>query len=200
MVKRYSDKEIDKLADILINDGVICIPTDTVYGICGKINSKRVYEKLIEIKGRPENKPFPVMCADKKQIEDIAIVDERAKKIIDSFMPGPLTVILKRKDFLENYVTNGRDTIAIRIAMSDVLVDLINRVGCPLFLTSANRSGERECSNIEEIEEEFPFLDGMLEGDAFFGRPSTIVDCSLEELKVLREGPISIKEICEKIN
>ena len=67
--------------------------------ICGKINSKRVYEKLIEIKGRPENKPFPVMCADKKQIEDIAIVDERAEKIIDSFMPGPLTVILKRKDF-----------------------------------------------------------------------------------------------------
>ena len=200
MVKRYSDKEIDKLADILINDGVICIPTDTVYGICGKINSKRVYEKIIEIKGRPENKPFPVMCADKKQIEDIAIVDERAEKIIDSFMPGPLTVILKRKDFLEKYVTNGRDTIAIRIAMSDVLVDLINRVGCPLFLTSANRSGERECSNIEEIEEKFPLLDGILEGNSFFGKPSTIIDCSLEELKVLREGPISIKEICEKIN
>jgi L-threonylcarbamoyladenylate synthase len=199
MVKRYSDKEIDKLADILINDGVICIPTDTVYGICGKINSKIVYEKLIEIKGRPENKPFPVMCADKKQINDIAVLDERSEKIIDAFMPGPLTVVLKRKDSVEDYVTNGRDTIAIRIAMSDVLVDLINRVGCPLFLTSANRSGEKECSNLDEIEERFPLLDGLLKGDAFWGQPSTIIDCSEEDIKVLREGPISIKDICEKI-
>lgn len=199
MVKRYSDKEIDKLADILINDGVICIPTDTVYGICGKINSKRVYEKLIEIKGRPENKPFPVMCADKKQINDIAVLDERSEIIIDAFMPGPLTVVLKRKDSVEDYVTNGRDTIAIRLAMSDVLVDLINRVGCPLFLTSANRSGEKEYSNLDEIEERFPLLDGMLEGDAFWGQPSTIIDCSEEDIKVLREGPISIKDICEKI-
>ena len=200
MVRRYNEKEIDKLADILINDGVICIPTDTVYGICGSINSKKACDRLVEIKGRPGNKAFPVMCSDKKQIGDIAVLDERSSLIIDAFMPGPLTLILKKRDVLEDYVTNGGDTIAIRMAMSDVLVDLINRVGCPLFLTSANRSGEMECSNLDEIEEKLPFLDGILEGDAFFGKPSTIVDCSGKDLKVLREGPISIEEICEKIN
>ena len=75
MIKKYNENEINILADILKKDGVICVPTDTVYGICARANSKIAYEKLIEVKSRPENKAFPIMCANEKQIKDIAVVD-----------------------------------------------------------------------------------------------------------------------------
>ena len=69
---------ISKLADILNNDGVISVPTDTVYGLCARINSKEAYEKLAMIKNRPNNKSFPVVCLNEEQIKNIAIVDAKA--------------------------------------------------------------------------------------------------------------------------
>ena len=98
MIKRYNKDKIEILSEILVNDGVISVPTDTVFGICASINSKKGYRKLIEIKNRDIKKSFPVMCANKEQIKQIAIVDEKSEKLINSFMPGPITLILKRKD------------------------------------------------------------------------------------------------------
>ena len=74
-MKRYNQNEIDKLAEILKNDGVISVPTDTVFGVCAHINSINAYNKLIKTKNRPITKPFPIMCADKEQIKEIAIID-----------------------------------------------------------------------------------------------------------------------------
>lgn len=199
MIKRYNKDKIEILSEILVNDGVISVPTDTVFGICASINSKKGYRKLIEIKNRDIKKSFPVMCANKEQIKQIAIVDEKSEKLINSFMPGPITLILKRKDNLEDYVTNGKDTIAIRIATSKELEKLIIKTGAPLFMTSANISGKRECSSLEQIQDVFPHLDGMMEGNITFSKSSTIVDCTLDEVRVLREGPISIKQINEII-
>ena len=79
MIRRYKENEIDKLVDILKNDGIISVPTDTVYGVCGRINSKKVHNKLIDIKERSKNKAFPIMCADEQQIKSVAIIDERAE-------------------------------------------------------------------------------------------------------------------------
>ncbi len=87
MVKRYKENEIEELADILKNDGVICVPTDTVYGLCARINSQAAYNKLVAIKKRPVNKAFPIMCADEEQIKNVAIVCEEAEKLIKEFMP-----------------------------------------------------------------------------------------------------------------
>lgn len=195
MIKRYSNKELDILADILINDGVISVPTDTVYGVCARINSKDAYDKLVMVKNRPSNKAFPLMCLDINQVKEIAYVDERIEKIINNFMPGPLTVILKKKDNLDGYVTNGNDTVAIRLATSKELEELIRLVGCPLFMTSANQSGEEPCINIDDIEKCCPLVDAILEGDIKYNKSSTILDCTKDELLILREGPISLNEI-----
>ena len=189
MIRRYKENEIDILADILENDGVISVPTDTVYGICAKINSKKARDKLIEIKERPENKSFPVMCADEQQIKSIAFVNERAEKIIKAFMPGPITIILKKKNQLPEYVTNGKNTIAVRMATSKILEKLIRKTGSPLFMTSANKSGKPECTNLDDIENACPLLDGMLEGNVVLGEAST------DKIKILRKGPISIEQI-----
>lgn len=195
MIKRYKINQVDEMAQILKNDGVISIPTDTVFGICASINSKIAYSKLIKVKRRPLNKAFPVMCSNIEQIKSIAIVDEIAEKLIKTFMPGPITLVLKKSSTLPEYVTNGKDTIAVRIASSKTIEELITKIGSPLFMTSANQSGQPECSNLDEIEKACPSLDGMMEGEVFYSMGSTIVDCTSKEIKILREGPISFEEI-----
>lgn len=200
MVKRYKENDIEELVRILRNDGVISIPTDTVFGICARINSEVAHDKLIAVKNRPIKKSFPVMCANEEQIKSIAIVNEMAEKLIKAFMPGPITLVLKKKNDLADYVTNGKDTIAIRMATSETLKNLILRLESPIFMTSANQSGESTCINLDEIEKKCPLLDGMMEGNVIFSKGGTIVDCTSKAIQILREGPITIEQINKIIN
>lgn len=195
MIKRYKQNEIDELVKILKNDGVISVPTDTVYGVCARISTKKAHDKLVVVKNRPEEKAFPVMCANIKQIKDIALVDEKVEKIINAFMPGPITIVLKKNKILPDYVTNGKDTIAVRMATSDLLKEIIEKVGSPLFMTSANKSGEPTCNNYDDIEKACPLLDGMLEGKVNYGEASTIIDFTLNKIKIIRNGPILLDQI-----
>ena len=195
MVKRFKQNEIDELARILKNDGIIAVPTDTVYGLCARIDSEKAHNKLIETKNRPVNKLFPIMCANKEQIKSIAKLNNIAEIIIDCFMPGPITLILEKKIQLPNSINKKYTSIAVRMATSKSLEKLIEEVGSPVFMTSANISGEPTCVSLDEIEEKFPSLNGILEGEIPKGQASTIVDCTSERIKVLREGPISLKQI-----
>ena len=194
-MKRFKQSETDELAEILKNDGVISVPTDTVYGVCARIKSKNAYDNLVIAKNRPNTKPFPVMCANEEQIKSVAIVDEKAEKIIKNFMPGPVTLVLKKKPEVPAYVNNGLETIAVRMATSKVLEKLILKVGCPVFMSSANQSGEPTCKTLDEIERSCPNIDGILEGSLKFGQASTIVDCTCENINILREGPILKEQI-----
>ncbi len=196
---RYKANEIEKLADILNNDGVISVPTDTVYGLCARINSKEAYEKLARIKNRPNNKSFPVVCLNEEQIKNIAIVDAKVEKIIRTFMPGPITLVLKKKPETFSYINNAgskiSDELAVRIAPTKEIKELIEKTQSPLFLTSANTSGNKPCNNLDEIERDFPEIDGILEGDIFLNEASTILDCTNGSIKIQRTGPISIDEV-----
>ena len=200
MIKRYKKNEIEKLVKILKNDGVISVPTDTVFGICARINSETAHDKLIAVKNRPIKKSFPVMCANEEQIKNIAIVNDVAKKLIKSFMPGPITLVLKKNKDLPEYVTSGKDTIAIRMATSETIKKLILELESPIFMTSANQSGEPTCNSLDEIEKMCPNLDGIMEGNVIFSKGSTIIDCSSDDIKILREGPITIEQINEIVN
>jgi len=198
-VKIIKKTEIQELANILKNDGVIAVPTDTVYGLCARMNSKKARENLIEIKNRPKNKAFPIMCNSIEQIKSIAKVDERIEKIINSFMPGPITLVLLKGEKTPNYINEGSNEIGIRMATSKPLEELIEKVGSPVFMTSANISGEPVCKSIEEIQEKFHSIDGILEGEVAYGQASTIVDCTSDEIKIIREGPILLEEILRVI-
>lgn len=198
-MKRYKQSEIEEIATILKNDGVISVPTDTVYGICARINSSKAYLKLVSVKNRPSDKSFPVLCKDLEQIESIAIVDERVLKLIKAFMPGPLTLVLNKRLDAFSYINNAgareTDELAVRMIPSKFLNELIEKVGSPLFLTSANKSGMDVCKSLDEIEIECPTLDGMVIGDVSFGEASTIVDLTSDDIKIQRQGPISEDEI-----
>ena len=193
MVKRYKENEIDNLVKILRNDGVISVPTDTVFGICGRL-TKKVKEKLIKIKERPLSKSFPIMCYDINQIKSIAVVGEKEERIINEFMPGPITIILKKKKEIEDFITNGKETIAIRMAPNKTIREITKKVG-PIFMTSANKSGEKECKTLDEIEKSCKMLDGMVEGKVIFSESSTIVDLTKDNIEILREGPITLGDI-----
>ena len=198
-MKRYKQSEIEEVANVLKNDGVISVPTDTVYGICARINSSKAYLKLVSVKNRPSTKSFPVMCSDIDQIKNIAIIDEKALKLIKAFMPGPITLVLNKRPDVLSYINNAgtreTDELAIRMAPTPFLKELIKEVGSPLFLSSANKSGKNICKSLNEIEIECPTLDGMVMGDVSFGEASTIIDCTDNDIKIQRQGPISEDEI-----
>ena len=200
MIKKYNNNQIVELANILMNDGVIAVPTDTVYGLCARIDSEKAHNKLIELKNRPNNKLLPIMCANKEQIKCIAKLNNIAEKLIDCFMPGPITLILEKKIQLPSSIDNKYTSIAVRMATSNSLEELIKKTESPIFMTSANISGEPTCTSLGEIEEKFYLLDGIMEGDTPTGKASTIVDCTTENVKILREGPISLKQIEETLN
>ena len=111
-MKRYNENEINELANILKNDGVISVPTDTVYGLCARIHSKKAFDRLVETKNRPENKSFPVMCLNEDQIRSIAIVNQNAEKLIRAFMPGPITLVLNKKQEAFSYINNAVERIS----------------------------------------------------------------------------------------
>mgnify|MGYP001864295717 CR=1 FL=1 len=202
-MKRYKQSEIKAIANILKEDGVISVPTDTVYGICAKINSSKAYDRLVNIKKRPANKSFPVVCSDIEQIKSVAIVDKRSEKLIKAFMPGPITLVLNKRPEAFSYINNAgmreTDELAVRMAPSKFLEELIKEVGSPLFLTSANKSGETVCKNLEAIEKVCPTLDGIVEGEVLFGEASTIIDCRSSDINIQRQGPISKEQIMEVV-
>ena len=202
-MKRYKQSEIEEVANVLKNDGVISVPTDTVYGICARINSSKAYLKLVSVKNRPSTKSFPVMCSDIEQIKSIAIIDEKALKLIKAFMPGPITLVLNKRPDVLSYINNAgtreTDELAIRMAPTPFLKALIKEVGSPLFLSSANKSGKDVCRSLDEIEIECPTLDGMVMGDLSFGEASTIVDLTGNDIKIQRQGPISEDEIMKAL-
>lgn len=194
-MRRYQENETAALAEILKRDGVISVPTDTVYGVCACMNSIQAQENLRGLKHRPETKAFPVMCADLDQVRTIAQVDDRAARIIHALMPGPVTVILPKLPSLPDYVNGGMDTLAIRLATGPAVKRLIEETGCPLFMTSANQSGEPVCTTLDEIEKSCPGLDGMMVGAPAFGKASTIIDCTGPEIRILRQGPVTMADI-----
>ena len=200
MMNIYEKTQIEELANILKDDGVIAVPTDTVYGLCARMNSKKAREHLIEIKNRPVNKAFPIMCNSIEQIKSIAKVDEKLEKIIKAFMPGPITLVLLKGENVPSFINEGSNEIGVRMATSKALEELIEKVGSPIFMTSANISGNPVCQTIEEIKKTFTNIDGIMEGEVSYGKASTIVDCTTDEIKIIREGPIALEKIEKVIN
>lgn len=194
-MKRFTENQIEEMAEILRNNGVLSVPTDTVYGVCARMDTMEAQENLRNVKNRPAAKAFPIMCADEDQIASICHITEMDHLLIEAFMPGPVTLILKKKEHVSSWVNGGMDTLAIRMATSDILKQLIQTLGVPVFMTSANQSGKPVCTCLDEIEKSCPLLDGMMEGDVSFGEASTIIDCTSGEVGILRQGPVTMEEI-----
>lgn len=195
-----SHKEYLLAKYVLDNSHVIAFPTETVMGLGVYYNDFNAYQLLNKIKCRPEDKPYTMMLCSKDEIEKYAYVDERAKKVIDAFMPGEITVLLRSKDTVPGYVTHNSGVIGVRVPSLANLLDFLRFIDTPLLVPSANKSGEKPAMNSDEVKRIFNNEVGyVFEGEAKGGVPSTLVDLTKKEVKIYREGNISLSDILKVI-
>lgn len=189
-------KEFELAKKSLDDSKVISFPTETVMGLGVYYDDFEAYQLLNKIKGRPEDKPYTLMLGSTSNIEQYAYLSSRDRKIIDAFMPGAITVLLKSKDSVPTYVTHNTGVIGIRVPDIKLVQDLINFVNKPLLVPSANKSGKKPALTSQEVKEIFGNeLGYILDGKCKGGVPSTIIDLTKEEVRIIREGPISLEDI-----
>lgn len=194
-MRTYSKEEINAVSDALQNHKIIALPTDTVYGVGVMYGDLKDLQRLKNAKHRPETKPIPMMVSSIEHMEQVAVVDERVKKIAEQFLPGALTLVLKVKDNVPKEYTNGLDTIAIRIPDEPFILRVIDELNTPLLVTSANQSGAKTALTSDDVLEQLPDIDGLVLGKCRALQASTIVDCTQEKLKILRAGPITLEQL-----
>ena len=194
-MKKLSKRQLSEAAEILSNGGLIAFPTETVFGFGVIFDNKESYGRLIQVKRRPPEKPFTLMLSSTDDIEKYAYVDERAAKLINKYMPGQFTIILKAKDNLPSYCISKEGNVGIRISGDKMVRDLIGEVGKPLLVPSANKSGEPPLTKSEDVIKIFEKeIDAVIEGESTSNIPSTIVLLN-ENVNVIREGVITKEEI-----
>ncbi|EHP84636.1 L-threonylcarbamoyladenylate synthase [Methanotorris formicicus] len=198
-INEMNEKEkmeaIRKIQKMILEGKVIICGTDTLYGICVNALDENAVKKVYEIKKREFGKYISISLKDKEDIEKYAYVNDVAKKIIDKFMPGPITTILKKKDVIPDIV--AEDYIGIRVPDNDVVRELAI---VPLTSTSANISGEESPTSVDEISEEIKKnVDVIVDtGKCKYSKPSTIIKIYENgEVELIREGAIPFKEILE---
>lgn len=187
-----------------LKDGkVILIPTETVYGIaCDALNDKAI-ERIYEIKGREKNKPLPVMIGNIEHVSLVARdIPHMFYKIARNFMPGAITVILKKNPNISDIVTGGLDTVGIRMPDHIFALNMIKYFNSPIVATSANISGNPSPVSYDEIENHIKDSCDVLVNQGYcpIGTASTVIDISTDKIKLIREGSISLKEISGIIN
>ncbi len=173
---------------------VIIFPTDTVYGIGTPIFDIEGKDRIYKIKHRPLDKPLACLCADINQIESIAYLTIDAKKLINKFLPGPLTLILKSKE--EVYEKIGYRTIGVRIPNSKIALDILKENG-PMLTTSVNESGMVPENEYDLVLRDFgKYVDKVYDTDRKSSSiPSTVVLINDDSFKILREGEIKEEDI-----
>ena len=189
-------KEFSLAKEVLDNSGVVAFPTETVMGLGIYFDDKKAYDYLNKIKNRPEDKPYTLMLGNKEDISKYAYVSSRDMLIINKCIPGPVTLLLKAKENVSGYVTHNTGVIGVRVPDMDLVCNFINYCQRPLLVPSANKSGEKPALTSNEVKKIFSDEVGFVfEGSANGGVPSTIIDLTQEQVKILREGPISINDI-----
>lgn len=193
-------EELRRAGKILRGGGLVAFPTETVYGLGANGLDAEACARIYEAKGRPSDNPLILHVADRAMITTIAAeVTPMAEKLIAAFMPGPITLIMKRKEIVPDRITGGLDTVGIRMPEHPVARAMIRAAGVPVAAPSANISGRPSpttaASVLRDMAGRIPLiLDG---GPCHFGVESTIVDCTGPVATILRPGAITREMLTE---
>lgn len=194
IIKTITEDSIAQAADILKSGGIVAFPTDTVYGLGAVCTDDSAVRKLFDAKGRDEGKPLSILVSDISEVGLLALeVPEKAKRLMEKYWPGALTVILKKRPEISERISAGKETIGIRMPDLPAAVQLIRKAGHPLAAPSANTSGKRSSVTAEDVKEDLlGKVEMILDGGACpVGVSSTVVDLTGDEPVILREGIIT---------
>ena len=202
VLAKVDEQAIRSAGEIIRQGGLVAFPTETVYGLGANAFDEKAVLSIFAAKGRPADNPLIVHIADKNGFEGIVKeIPEKAQKLIDRFMPGPLTVILKKTDKVSLHVTAGLDTVAVRMPSNKDALALIRAAGVPIAAPSANRSGLPSPTRAQHV---FSDMDGRIEmildgGACTFGLESTVVDMSGDIPVLLRPGAVTLEQLKETV-
>jgi len=200
VIPAVSSNALSLALDILRSGGLVAFPTDTVYGAGALAFDGKAIESIYIAKDRPIEKAIPILIADMEDMEKVGMdIPQTAYKFAARFWPGPLTCVIPKQPTLPEAVS-ATSTVGVRVPDHEVARALLRAAG-PMAVTSANISGAQSPSTAEEV---YAQLNGRIPliidgGTTPGGVPSTVVDCSTSELKILREGPISIEELLSSL-
>ena len=201
IVSAESYEAIPRALEVLHKGGLVAFPTDTVYGLGTLAFDGKAVESIYFAKDRPIEKAIPVLIGDNDDLEKVSNgVTEVVRRLAAKFWPGPLTIIVPKVPTLPEAVS-ATNTVGVRIPDHPIALALLHSTG-PMAVTSANISGQPSPSTAQDV---FEQLRGRIEliidgGATPGGVPSTLVDCTGSEIKVLREGPISLEQILSAIS
>ena len=190
---------IKEAAEVIASGGIVAFPTETVYGLGANALDEDAVKKIFVAKGRPQDNPLIVHVANTKIDNLVEEVPEIAQKIMDRFWPGPITIIMKKKDIIPNVTSANLDTIGIRMPNNEIALKLIELSNTPIAAPSANISGRPSPTDIERCVEDLSGrVDFIIGGEkSNVGVESTIVDCTVNPPLVLRPGGITLEMLRE---
>jgi len=191
-------REVRRAAEILRAGGLVAFPTETVYGLGADASSEKAMARLYAVKGRPADHPVIVhFSSAENAFEWGKEIPEGARKLAQSFWPGPLTLILKRNEKARDFVTGGQPSVGVRVPSHPIARELLKEFGKPIAAPSANRFGRVSPTTAAHVREDLGAdVDLVLEGGpSEVGIESTIVDLSSGEAVILRPGKISAAEL-----
>ena len=191
---------MEKIKQELEKGGAVVLPTETVYGLFAKALDEKAVDHVYQLKRRPRDKALNLNAA---HLDDILNFSKNQppylQKLVDSFLPGPLTIILEANDKVPYWVNSGLPTVGFRMPSHPITLELIRAFG-PLIGPSANISGHTSGVSFEEILKEFGQEVLGIEDDAFLtGQDSTILDLTGKKVKILRQGSITQEDILTEI-
>jgi len=183
---------IEEAIKLMEEGKLIVYPTDTLYGIGANIFLRQSVLKIYEIKRRPYDMPISICLHDIDEIEKYAILNDVAEKLIEKFLPDMLTIILKKKDSIPDYIS--KEKVAIRIPANEIALSLAKKF--PITATSANIHGGEEPRSIQIAKKQLGDAIAMyIDAGKLPGKHSTIVDLSEGKIKIIREGAIKAEEL-----
>lgn len=199
----YKKENLKEAADIIKNGGLVLFPTETVYGIGADGLNEKAVKNIFIAKGRVQDNPLILHVSSinmiKKLVKEINPIEE---KLINSFFPGPLTIIFEKKDIVPYIITGGLNTVAIRMPENNIAHDLIELSNTPIAAPSANISGKPSGTNIDDIFEELNnkvdyIIDG---GNTEIGVESTVIRVINGVIHILRPGKITYDDLSKITN
>lgn len=184
-------EKIKRAINVLRAEGILIYPTDTIYGLGVNIFSERAIKRVYNLKNRPYNKPLSVCVSKIKDIHEIAYLDNR-EEIIKKLLPGPFTIILRKKEHISSILTAGKDKIGVRIPDNRICREITRKF--PITTTSANLSGKEAPKSVDDIIKQWgDSVDLIIDGGNSQGFPSTVIDMTTHPPKILRKGTDYIK-------
>lgn len=188
--------EVDHGVRLLQNGGVVGMPTETVYGLAGAINSERALRTIFAVKERPFFDPLIVHISEMSMLGEVVHSWSKVcQKLAEEFWPGPLTIVTKKHEGLNPLITSGLDTVAVRMPAHPVALTMISRLGIPLAAPSANKFGKTSPTSKQHVTSSFPELFVLEGGSAEIGLESTVIEVASDGLTVLRPGYVTVEEL-----